>query len=160
MAKRDYYEVLGVERDASDNAIKGAYRKKALKYHPDRNPGDAAAEEQFKEASEAYEVLSDPEKKAAYDRFGHAGIKGDFGSGGFQWTDFTHAGDFQDIFGDIFESFFGGGSAVARDGKGNERPRLEDQGGFDPRGNRHGRRKEHRADPLAALQKLRGNWRG
>ena len=109
MAKRDYYEVLGVERDASEKAIKGAYRKKALKYHPDRNPGDAAAEEQFKEASEAYEVLSDPDKKAAYDRYGHAGIEGNFGSGGFQWTDFTHAGDFQDIFGDIFESFFGGG---------------------------------------------------
>ncbi|MCY3787624.1 MAG: DnaJ domain-containing protein, partial [Gemmatimonadetes bacterium] len=94
MSKRDYYEVLGVERDASDSAIKGAYRKKALKYHPDRNPGDAAAEEQFKEASEAYEVLSDPEKKATYDRYGHAGIEGNFGSGGFQWSDFTHAGDF------------------------------------------------------------------
>ena len=109
MSKRDYYEVLGVERDASERAIKGAYRKKALKFHPDRNPGDAAAEEQFKEASEAYEVLSDPEKKAAYDRYGHAGIEGNFGSGGFQWSDFTHAGDFQDIFGEIFESFFGGG---------------------------------------------------
>ena len=108
MAKRDYYEVLGLERDASESAIKGAYRKKALKYHPDRNPGDAAAEEQFKEASEAYEVLSDPDKKAAYDRYGHAGVEGNFGSGGFQWTDFTHAGDFEDVFGDIFESFFGG----------------------------------------------------
>ena len=122
MSKRDYYEVLGLERDASESAIKGAYRKKALKYHPDRNPGDSAAEEQFKEASEAYEVLSDPDKKAAYDRFGHAGIEGNFGSGGFQWTDFTHAGDFQDIFGDIFESFFGGG----RRSRGSVKPKGRD----------------------------------
>ena len=122
MSKRDYYEVLGLERDASESAIKGAYRKKALKYHPDRNPGDAAAEEQFKEASEAYEVLSDPEKKATYDRYGHAGIEGNFGSGGFQWSDFTHAGDFQDIFGDIFESFFGGG----RRSRGSVKPKGRD----------------------------------
>ena len=109
MAKRDYYEVLGLGRDAGEGDIKSAYRNLALKNHPDRNQGDSAAEEKFKEASEAYEVLSDAEKKAAYDRFGHAGIEGNFGSGGFQWSDFSHAGDFQDIFGDIFDSFFGGG---------------------------------------------------
>ena len=108
MAKRDYYEVLNLNQDASAGDIKGAYRKMALKFHPDRNPGDAAAEEAFKEASEAYEVLSDQEKKAAYDRFGHAGMEGNFGGGGFQWSDFSHAGDFQDIFGDVFEGFFGG----------------------------------------------------
>ena len=109
MAKRDYYEVLDLGKEASDSEIKSAYRKMALKYHPDRNPGDAAAEETFKEASEAYEVLSDQEKKATYDRFGHEGMASNFGNGGFQWSDFSHAGDFQDIFGDIFEGFFGGG---------------------------------------------------
>jgi molecular chaperone DnaJ len=114
MAKRDYYEVLGVGRQASEAEIKSAYRKLALKHHPDRNPGNQDAEEKFKEASEAYEVLSDPEKKAAYDRFGHAGLDERFGSGGFQWSDFTHAADFQDIFGDIFESFFGGGRRRSR----------------------------------------------
>ena len=109
MAKRDYYEVLGIGRDASEADIKGAYRKLALKYHPDRNPGDAQAEERFKEASEAYEVLSDAEKRTSYDRFGHAGVEGSFSGGGFQWSDFTHATDFDDIFGDLFSSFFGGG---------------------------------------------------
>ena len=94
MAMKDYYEVLGLGRDAGEGDIKSAYRKLALKYHPDRNPGNAAAEEQFKEASEAYEVLSDPEKRSNYDRFGHAGVEGNFGSGGFQWSDFSHAGDF------------------------------------------------------------------
>ena len=73
--KRDYYEVLGVSRDASAEDIKKAYRKMALKYHPDRNPGDAAAEEKFKEAAEAYDVLSNPDKKARYDQFGHAGMR-------------------------------------------------------------------------------------
>ncbi len=109
MAKRDYYEVLGIGRDASDSDIKSAYRKLALKYHPDRNQGDDEAEAKFKEASEAYEVLSDGNRKAAYDQYGHAGVEGNFGSGGFQWSDFTHATDFEDIFGDIFGSFFGGG---------------------------------------------------
>ena len=89
MAKRDYYEVLGIQREASEADIKSAYRKQALKYHPDRNQGDSEAEAKFKEASEAYEVLSDPEKKSAYDRFGHAGIESNFGTGGFQWSDFT-----------------------------------------------------------------------
>ena len=80
--KRDYYEVLGVSRDASAEDIKKAYRKMALKYHPDRNPGDAAAEEKFKEAAEAYDVLSNPDKKARYDQFGHAGMSGAAGGGG------------------------------------------------------------------------------
>ncbi len=109
MAKRDYYEVLGVGREASEGEVKSAYRKLALKYHPDRNQGNAEAEELFKEASEAYEVLSDGDKRAQYDRYGHAGVEGNFGGGGFQWSDFSHASDFQDIFGDIFDSFFGGG---------------------------------------------------
>ncbi len=114
MAKRDYYEVLNLGRDASDSDIKAAYRKMALKYHPDRNPDDAAAEETFKEASEAYEVLSDQEKRSAYDRFGHEGMEGNFGGGGFQWSDFSHAGDFQDI----FEGFFGGGGGGRRRSRG------------------------------------------
>jgi len=109
MAKRDYYEVLGLQRDADADQIKGAYRKLALKYHPDRNPGDTEAEASFKEASEAYEVLSDAEKKSIYDRGGHAALDGNFGSGGFQWSDFSHAADFEDIFGDFFSGIFGGG---------------------------------------------------
>lgn len=108
MAKRDYYEVLGLDKGADDAAIKSAYRKLALKYHPDRNPDDAEAEASFKEASEAYEVLSDAEKRAQYDRYGHAAVEGNFGQGGFQWSDFTHATDFEDIFGDFFGSIFGG----------------------------------------------------
>ena len=74
VTKRDYYEILGVDRDCDDQVLKGAYRKLALQYHPDRNPGDHAAEEKFKEAAEAYSVLSDPQKRAAYDRFGHQGV--------------------------------------------------------------------------------------
>ena len=114
MAKRDYYEVLGVPPEASDNDIKGAYRKQALKYHPDRNPGDSAAEAKFKEASEAYEVLSDPQKKSNYDRHGHAGIEGNFGAGGFQWSDFSHASDFEEVFGDLFGGMFGSGGRRQR----------------------------------------------
>ena len=114
MAKRDYYEVLGLERDADASKIKSAYRKLALKYHPDRNPGDSEAEAKFKEASEAYEVLSDADKKAKYDRFGHAAVEGNFGQGGFDWGDFTHAGDFEDIFGDFFGGIFGGGGGRRR----------------------------------------------
>ena len=114
MAKRDYYEVLGLGRDADEAEIKSAYRKLALQYHPDRNPDKPEAEERFKEASEAYEVLSEPEKRANYDRFGHAAVEGNFGRGGFQWSDFTHAGDFEDIFGDLFGSFFGGGRSRRR----------------------------------------------
>ena len=109
MAKRDYYEVLGVEKTATPEEVKKAYRKTAMKWHPDRNPGNPQAEEMFKEAAEAYEVLSDADKRARYDRFGHEGVKSAFGSGGFQWSDFHHADDVQDIFGDIFSAFFGGG---------------------------------------------------
>lgn len=104
--KRDYYEVLGVDKNADEAAIKKAYRVLAKKYHPDMNPGDAEAEKKFKEASEAYAVLSDPEKKRQYDQYGHAAFDGGMGgAGGF---DFSGA-DFSDIFGDIFGDFFGGG---------------------------------------------------
>ncbi len=104
--KRDYYEVLGVDKNADDAAIKKAYRQLAKKYHPDMNPGDAEAEKKFKEASEAYAVLSDPEKKRQYDQFGHAAFDG--GAGGFGGFDFSGA-DMGDIFGDIFGDLFGGG---------------------------------------------------
>ena len=109
MEQRDYYEVLGLERGADEAAIKSSYRKLALKYHPDRNPNNDEAESKFKEASEAYEVLSDEGKRAKYDRFGHAGVQGNFGQGGFEWSDFSHATDFQDIFGDVLGGMFGGG---------------------------------------------------
>src|SRR3954454_3424535 len=92
MAKRDYYEVLSVERGASDSAIATAYRKLAIKYHPDKNPGDDEAIARFKEAAEAFEVLSDPEKRARYDRFGHVGVNGPGGGGG------GHFNDINDIF--------------------------------------------------------------
>jgi len=111
VSKADYYEVLGVARECSDGELKTAYRKLAMKYHPDRNPGDKAAEEKFKEASEAYQVLSDPDKRAAYDRFGHAGTSGGFGGQG------PFAGgavDLGDIFGDIFGEMFGGGGGQRR----------------------------------------------
>ncbi|MBZ2169022.1 molecular chaperone DnaJ [Marinobacter sp. F4216] len=104
MAKRDYYEVLGVSRDADDKEIKRAYRKLAMKHHPDRNPGDTESENKFKEASEAYEVLADDSKRAAYDQFGHAGVDGQAGGG------FGGGGaNFSDIFGDVFGDIFGGG---------------------------------------------------
>ena len=105
--KRDYYEVLGVDKNADEATIKKAYRGLAKKYHPDMNPGDAEAEKKFKEASEAYAVLSDPEKKRQYDQFGHAAFDGGMGggAGGFNFN----GADFSDIFGDIFGDFFGGG---------------------------------------------------
>jgi molecular chaperone DnaJ len=102
-AKRDYYEILGVDRDADDNPIKAQYRKLALKYHPDRNPGDKEAEEQFKEAAEAYEVLRDPEKRKIYDQYGHDGLQGT-GFAGFRGFD-----DIFSSFSDIFDEFFGFG---------------------------------------------------
>jgi molecular chaperone DnaJ len=107
--KRDYYEVLGVERGADEASIKKAYRQLAKKYHPDMNPGDAEAEKKFKEASEAYAVLSDPDKRRQYDQFGHAAFDGGAGGGGFGGFDFN-SGDFSDIFGDIFGDLFGGGA--------------------------------------------------
>lgn len=113
-SKRDYYEVLGVSRDADDATLKKAYRQVAKKYHPDMNPGDAEAEKKFKEASEAYAVLSDPEKRRQYDQFGHAAFEGGAGgAGGFGGFDFGGA-DFSDIFGDLF----GGGSRRGRAGQG------------------------------------------
>ena len=127
--KRDYYEILGVAKTATEAEIKSAYRKLAMKYHPDHNQGDASAAEKFKEISEAYEVLSNKEKRERYDRFGHDGVN--FGPGGFDFgRDFSHAQDIdlQDIMG-MFGSFFGGGF------------------GFDPFGG--GRRRARRADPDA-----------
>ena len=124
--KRDYYEILGVTKSAAADEIKKAYRKVAMQYHPDRNPGDKAAEEKFKEAAEAYEVLSDADKKAQYDRFGHAGVSGN-GRGGFccgsgNMEDIFS--QFGDIFGDdIFGSFFGGGQRSSRGGGGGSRAR-------------------------------------
>lgn len=110
--KRDYYEVLGVDKNADDAALKKAYRVLAKKYHPDTNPGDADAEKKFKEASEAYAVLSDPEKRRQYDQFGHAAFDGSAGAGGFDFSGM----DFGDIFGDIFGDFFGGGSRRSGNG--------------------------------------------
>ncbi|NQX87779.1 MAG: molecular chaperone DnaJ [Halioglobus sp.] len=103
MAKRDYYEVLGVDKGADEREIKKAYRRVAMKHHPDRNPDDPQAESKFKEASEAYEVLSDGSKRSAYDQFGHAGVDPNTGGGGFG------GGNFSDIFGDVFGDIFGGG---------------------------------------------------
>lgn len=110
--KRDYYEVLGVSKSASDSELKSAYRKLAKKYHPDMNPGDKEAEAKFKEASEAYSVLSDPDKRRQYDQFGHAAFEGGAGggAGGFDFNGM----DMGDIFGDIFGDFFGGGRSRAQ----------------------------------------------
>lgn len=107
MAKRDFYEVLGVERGASEAELKKAYRRLAMKYHPDRNPDDESAIEKFKEANEAYEVLTDPQKRAAYDQYGHAGVDPNMG-GGAGGAGFG-GGNFSDIFGDVFGDIFGGG---------------------------------------------------
>src|SRR5690625_636031 len=111
MAKRDYYEILGVERGASEQEIKEAYRRIAMKYHPDRNPDDKDAENKFKEATEAYEVLSNEQKRGAYDQYGHAGVDPNSGFGGGQGF-----GNFSDIFGDVFGDIFGGGGGGRRRG--------------------------------------------
>src|SRR5271165_2192730 len=115
VSKADYYELLGVSRDATDQELKSAYRKQALKYHPDRNPGDHAAEEKFKEASEAYQVLSDGDKRAAYDRYGHAGPAA-------AGSPFGGAVDLSDIFGDLFGEMFnvGGGQRGSRQQRGDD----------------------------------------
>ena len=113
MAKRDYYEVLGVERGADEAELKKAYRRLAMKYHPDRNPDDKAAEEKFKEANEAYEVLSDANKRAAYDQYGHAGVDPQMGGAG---AGFGGGASFSDIFGDVFSDFFGGARGGQRGG--------------------------------------------
>lgn len=110
MSKRDYYEVLGVEKAADEKDIKKAYRRVAMKYHPDRNPDDPDADEKFKEATEAYDVLMNSEKRAAYDRFGHAGVDPSMGGSGFG------GGSFSDIFGDVFGDIFGGGGGRGRGG--------------------------------------------
>jgi len=118
MAKRDYYEVLGVSKSADAAELKKAYRKLAVQYHPDRNPDDKAAEDKFKEAAEAYEVLSDPDKKAKYDRYGHAAVdgQGGFSGGGMTMDDIFS--QFGDVFGDSgFGSFFGGGGGGAASGR-------------------------------------------
>lgn len=121
MAKKDYYDILGVSRDADETTIKKAYRKTAMQYHPDRNPDNKEAEEKFKEAAEAYEILSDPQKRARYDRYGHAGVGGNAGAGGFSGQGGMTMDDifsqFGDIFGDgggPFGSFFGGAGGGQR----------------------------------------------
>jgi molecular chaperone DnaJ len=106
MAKRDYYEILSVGREASLDEIKKAYRKVAKQFHPDKNPNDKQAEESFKEACEAYEVLSDSDKRSNYDRYGHEGVR--FSGGGFNYQQFTHFSDFEDIFSTLFGGIFGG----------------------------------------------------
>src|SRR5579883_1692573 len=114
MAKRDYYEVLGVNRSATEQEIKSAYRKLAVRYHPDKNPGDAAAEEKFKEAAEAYSILSDADQRARYDRYGHAGVSSGASAG---WGAGAQGfGGIEDILGDLFGfgDVFGGGRTGAR----------------------------------------------
>lgn len=133
MAKRDYYEVLGVDKSASADEIKKAYRKMAIKYHPDKNPGDKEAEEKFKEAAEAYDVLSTPEKKQRYDQFGHAGMNGaGAASGGFSGGGFSMEDIFSQ-FGDIFGGHFGGFSSFAGGGGGGRSRGTRVQRGSDIR---------------------------
>ena len=132
--KRDYYEVLGVEKGATDDEIKKAYRKMAKQYHPDLNPDDKTAEAKFKEVGEAYEVLSDKQKRSRYDQFGHAGVDPSYGGGqsGYErYQQYQHGdfGDFSDIFGDIFSGFGFGGSTKTRNPNGN--PNMGAQPGCD-----------------------------
>lgn len=109
MSKKDYYETLGVDKSADAAQIKKVYRKLAMKYHPDKNPGNKEAETKFKEAAEAYSVLSDADKKAKYDQYGHAAFDGGAGGGGFDFNNFQGFEGFEDVFGDLFGSIFGGG---------------------------------------------------
>ncbi len=126
--KSDYYELLGVGKSSSEDEIKKAYRKLAMKYHPDKNPGDKTAEAKFKEISEAYEVLSDANKRRQYDQFGHDGLKSTFGPGGFDFArDFTHTADLEDILGNIF----GGGAFGDLFSTGRRRSRTGPQRGAD-----------------------------
>jgi molecular chaperone DnaJ len=128
VSKADYYEVLGVSREASDQELKSAYRKQALKYHPDRNPDDHAAEEKFKQASEAYQVLSDADKRAAYDRFGHAGVSGGGPGGG---GPFAGGVDIGDIFGDLFGEMFNMGGSAGGGRAGGQRAQRGDDLRYD-----------------------------
>lgn len=118
---KDYYQILGVDRTATPDEIKKAYRKLAVKYHPDKNPDNKEAEDKFKEISEAYEVLSDSEKRQLFDRYGYEGVKSQFRGGGFSWEDFHHGDEFGDLFGDLFGSIFGFGG-----GGRSQRPRGRD----------------------------------
>ena len=117
MSKRDYYEILGVAKGASEQELKKAYRRVAMKFHPDRNPDNKEAEDKFKEASEAYEVLSDANKRAAYDQYGHAGVEGAGGMGGAGAGGF---GNFSDIFGDVFGDIFGGAGGRGGPSRGSD----------------------------------------
>jgi molecular chaperone DnaJ len=133
MSQRDYYEVLGVSRNADLDTIKKAYRKIAMQYHPDRNPGNKEAEEKFKEAAAAYDVLSDPEKRAQYDRFGHSAFSGGAG-GGFGGAGFSDVNDVFSAFSDIFEDFFGGvGGFSQRRTRANSESRTGSRRGADLR---------------------------
>jgi molecular chaperone DnaJ len=125
MAKRDFYEILGVSKSAPQEEIKKAYRKLAIKYHPDKNPDDPGAEDKFKEAAEAYEILSNPEKKQRYDQYGHQGLGGGSGGGSMNMEDIFS--QFGDIFGNgsPFESFFGNGSGRGRSGKRGSNLRIK-----------------------------------
>ena len=139
-AKRDYYEVLGVSKNASEDEIKKAYRKLAFKYHPDKNKGDKAAEEKFKEASEAYEILSDAKKRKTFDQYGHTGLNGAFGQGDFNMNDFFR--HHQTDLGDVFSQIFGGGSI------------FEDFFDFGGTSRRGGRQRAQRGNDLQIRLKL------
>ena len=135
MSDRSYYDILGVDKGADEKQIKSAYRKKAMQYHPDRNPDDPEAEAKFKEAGEAYAILSDPEKRAAYDRFGKAAFEQGGGGGG---NPFGQGVDPADIFGDIFSEFFGGSRRPGqqRQARGQKKARRESYTNKDKKGSR------------------------